>query len=508
MLGALTKDDAEAIDFKVGESVVAQKNWHQRGLVGNVDFLNKFIANVEKFRPLLAETVKIDVAKPDADAEVGNFITTFKDMIKLRLERAAAEEILHANYTSPGGMDVSRKKIKMPFGVGDVTTSFNFAIGVFSWTAAPMLLAGNAVNWKPSEKAVLVALAIKSLWDKTCEQEKCRELKAVLQVIIGERKASENLARHQDVKILNATGSAQMCVGMQKIWDQKKTRLVAEKKGNVAKLILEGGAINSFIISEKTEINERAKMIKAAVSTFLAGGGQNCTDIRRLFIQESIYDGTVEAFKEEIKTFIAEGNVKNPLNEGPVAKFGFRPLIDKAAYDMYVNSVAQAVAEGGKQSFGGRVLQNGESQNAYYVNPTIMEMPAQTPSVLKECFAPLLYVMKYQNFAVALELAVGPENAGLSNGIGSQDADELELYERVAGPLSGHLSENMPTGTSVPAHRLGFTGKRESGNGEPSLDWEGDPFAPYEDDWQTVRITRNRAVPVYLGRTDWSEGSG
>src|SRR5205823_9787630 len=51
-----------------------------------------------------------------------------------------------------------------PLGVVGVISAFNFPVAVWSWNAALALVCGNAVVWKPSEKASLCAYAIQSIF--------------------------------------------------------------------------------------------------------------------------------------------------------------------------------------------------------------------------------------------------------------------------------------------------------------------------------------------------------
>ena len=46
-----------------------------------------------------------------------------------------------------------------PLGVVGVISAFNFPVAVWAWNAAPALVCGNSVVWKPSEKTPLTALA-------------------------------------------------------------------------------------------------------------------------------------------------------------------------------------------------------------------------------------------------------------------------------------------------------------------------------------------------------------
>ncbi|KPA88262.1 aldehyde dehydrogenase family protein, partial [Pseudomonas asplenii] len=59
--------------------------------------------------------------------------------------------------------------------------------------------------------------------------------------------------------------------------------------------------------------------------------------------------------------------------------------------------------EGG-QVFGGERQLADRYPNAYYVSPALVEMPGQSAVVRHETFAPILYVIGYDDFDEALRL--------------------------------------------------------------------------------------------------------
>ena len=61
------------------------------------------------------------------------------------------------------------------------------------------------------------------------------------------------------------------------------------------------------------------------------------------------------------------------------------------------DALANAASDGGVVTGGGRALAE-QYENAYYVQPAIVEMPEQCGIVYEETFAPILYVMKYSEF--------------------------------------------------------------------------------------------------------------
>ncbi len=113
---------------------------------------------------------------------------------------------------------------------------------------------------------------------------------------------------------------------------------------------------------------------------------------------------------------------------------------------------------------GERVLAD-EAEGAFYVRPTVVRMPAQSDVVHTETFAPLLYVMTYDDLdeAIALNNAV-PQ--GLSSSIFTQDQAEAELFMSAAGSDCGIVNVNI--GTSGAEIGGAFGGEKETGGGRES----------------------------------------
>ena len=92
-------------------------------------------------------------------------------------------------------------------------------------------------------------------------------------------------------------------------------------------------------------------------------------------------------------------------------------------------------------------------------------MPAHDGPVLRETFAPILYVMKYSDFDDALEQhnAVG---GGLSSSIFTTDLREMETFLSARGSDCGIANVNI--GTSGAEIGGAFGGEKETGGGRES----------------------------------------
>src|SRR5208282_472955 len=95
----------------------------------------------------------------------------------------------------------------------------------------------------------------------------------------------------------------------------------------------------------------------------------------------------------------------------------------------------------------------------------LAEMPEQSAVVMRETFAPILYVMRYSDFADAL----ARHNAvpqGLSSCIFTQDMQEAERFLGPAGSDCGIANVNIgPSGAEIGG---AFGGEKETGGGRES----------------------------------------
>jgi aldehyde dehydrogenase (NAD+) len=335
-----------------------------------------------------------------------------------------------------------------PMGVAGVITSFNFPVAVWAWNAALALVCGNPVIWKPSEKTPLSALAVQKIMKKVLAEfgDAPGDL---AQLVIGGREEAEILVDSPDIAILSATGSTRMgrTVGAK----------VAERFG---RCILELGGNNAMIVAPSAEID---LTVPAIVFSAVGTAGQRCTSLRRLIVHDDI----AELLLGRLKAAYGTLPIGDPLSEGILVG----PLIDARARHGMERALAQAKADGGVIHGGSRVLAD-RYGNADYVEPAIVEMPAQTEIVHRETFAPILYVMKYGELAEAIAM----QNAvpqGLASCIFSTDMRETETFLSAVGSDYGIANVNIgPSGAEIGG---AFGGEKETGGGRESGSdaWKG-----------------------------------
>jgi aldehyde dehydrogenase (NAD+) len=355
-----------------------------------------------------------------------------------------------------------------PAGPVAVVSAFNFPVAVWAWNAALALVCGDSVLWKPSEKTPLTALACQVLFERAAKRFGDAPTN-LSQIVLGAREVGEALAKDRRIPVVSATGSTRMGRALGPV--------VAERFG---KSILELGGNNAMIVAPSAKLD---LALRAILFSAVGTCGQRCTSLRRLFVHESIYDKLVPA----LKAAYARLPIGNPLESGTLVG----PLIDRDAFDAMERSLSVARDEGGKVAGGGRALAD-RFKDAFYVHPAIVEMPGQTNTVCHETFAPILYVMRYAQFADALAL----QNAvpqGLSSCIFTQDMQEAEKFTSGAGSDCGIANVNIgPSGAEIGG---AFGGEKETGGGRES---GSDSWKAYMRR-QTATVNYSDALPLAQG---------
>jgi aldehyde dehydrogenase (NAD+) len=317
-----------------------------------------------------------------------------------------------------------------PLGPVLVISAFNFPVAVWAWNAALALVCGNPVIWKPSEKTPLTAEAVMALMRRALGRFEDAPV-GLVQLVQGGREVGEELVDDPRISLVSATGSTAMgrAVGPR----------VAQRFGRV---LLELGGNNAMIVCPSADLAlaERAILFSAAGTA-----GQRCTTLRRLIVHESIADRLVARLKQ----LFASVKVGDPRE--PDTLVG--PLIHEAAYS------------GMADVLGDRIERVNAAPGGFYVRPAIVEADAQAGSVLKETFAPILYVLRYSDFEQALALN-NDVPQGLSSSIFTNDLREAESFLSAAGSDCGIANVNIgPSGAEIGG---AFGGEKETGGGRES----------------------------------------
>jgi aldehyde dehydrogenase (NAD+) len=354
-----------------------------------------------------------------------------------------------------------------PLGPIAVITAFNFPVAVWSWNSTISLVCGNPVLWKPSEKTPLTAVACTALLRQLVEDEPA--LHGLAQVVTGDHNLARVLTDDVRLPLVSATGSTRM--------GREVGPRVAARFGRT---LLELGGNNAMIVAPSADLDlARRAIVFSAVGT----AGQRCTTLRRLIAHRDVHDELVESLAKAY----ASVPIGDPLEEGTL----MGPLIDGAAFGQMEAALDEARQQGGTVHGGERALAD-RWPDAYYVEPALVEMPAQTAIVREETFAPILYVMPYDELDEAIAIQNGVPQ-GLSSSIFTTDVREAEQFVSAAGSDCGIANVNVgPSGAEIGG---AFGGEKATGGGREAG----------SDSWKaymrrtTVTVNYSRELPLAQG---------
>jgi aldehyde dehydrogenase (NAD+) len=328
-----------------------------------------------------------------------------------------------------------------PLGVVGVISAFNFPVAVWSWNSALAFACGDSVVWKPSEKTLLTALACQALAAEAARRVGAPE--GLSSVVLGGASVGAALVDDPRVALLSATGSTRM------------GRAVAPRvAARFGRLLLELGGNNAAVVAPSADLD---LTVRGIVFSAAGTAGQRCTSLRRVIAHSSIVDDLVARLAAAYETL----PIGSPLDAGTLVG----PLVDEASYNGYVEALDKARANGGEVLAGGARVLADEAGDAYYVQPALVRMPTQSEIVQAETFAPILYVMTYDDFdeAVAMHNDV-PQ--GLSSSIFTLDLREAERFLAPDGSDCGIANVNIgPSGAEIGG---AFGGEKETGGGRES----------------------------------------
>ncbi|MEM9303196.1 MAG: aldehyde dehydrogenase family protein [Pseudomonadota bacterium] len=324
-----------------------------------------------------------------------------------------------------------------PFGVVGVISAFNFPVAVWAWNAFLSGICGNATVWKPSPKTPLCSVAVQHICNRALVDSGYPPI--FLLFNDGSNALAQRFVDDERVALMSFTGS---CAVGREVGNRVAARM--------GRSLLELGGNNAMIIDRTADL----KLAVPAIAFGAVGtAGQRCTTTRRLFVHRDIADTITEALVN------AYGQVRigDPLLEDTL----MGPLIDAGSVGRFEAMVAQAQAEGGEVLTGGAAIDG----PGHFVQPTIIRMPGQTEAVKTETFAPILYVMTYDE----LDDVMGLHNAvpqGLSSAIFTTDLRVAERFLSTVGSDCGIANINI--GTSGAEIGGAFGGEKETGGGRES----------------------------------------
>ncbi len=463
-LMSLKPDTSQTVSIAIDEAKLAFHKWRNVPAPRRGEFVRLLGEALRENKQNLAELVTLECGKILSEG-----LGEVQEMIDICDFAVGLSRQLYGLTMPSERPGHHMRETWQPLGPVAVISAFNFPVAVWSWNTALALVCGNPVIWKPSDKTPLTALACQRIVKKVMRDFE-EAPSGLVQTLIGKADIGEDLVKSPDIALVSATGSTRM--------GREVAPIVAARFG---KTLLELGGNGAMIVSQTADIDMAVRAI-----TFSAVGtcGQRCTTLRRLIVHEDIK----EELMQKLKAAYESVRIGNPLD--PDTLVG--PLIDEASFNQMQKALEAAMDQGGNVHGGMRVFDGMPDAGGYYVQPALVDMPAQTSIVREETFAPILYVMSYRDFETAIEL----QNAvpqGLSSACFTMNVMEAERFLSATGSDCGIANINIgPSGAEIGG---AFGGEKETGGGRESG----------SDAWKAY-MRRQTATVNYSGTLPLAQG--
>ena len=436
LIGKVSITSEEEYHSVIAQSQAAFKTWKKIPAPKRGEIVRQYGDQLRKYKDPLGKLVSYEMGKSlqEGWGEVQEMIDICD--FAVGLSRQLYGLTMHSERTAHRMYEQWH-----PLGPIGIISAFNFPVAVWSWNAMIAMVCGDVCIWKPSEKTPLCSIACQNIFRKVLEDNHVPE--GVCCVINGDYQIGEWMTSDQRLPLISATGSIRM------------GRIVGQAvAGRLGRSLLELGGNNAIIISPSSDLNV---VLTGALFGAVGTCGQRCTSTRRLIIHSSIY----EEVKQKLVKAYQQLKIGNPLD----AANHIGPLIDSDSVSNYLNAIEIVRNQGGKIAVEGKALKGEGYESGCYVSPCIAEVTADLDIVQTETFAPLLYLMKYEN----LEEAIAIQNnvpQGLSSAIMTNNLREAELFLSSSGSDCGIANVNI--GTSGAEIGGAFGGEKETGGGRES----------------------------------------
>ncbi len=429
LIGRVSLCPDDAYDTLITNSLFAFQTWRNVPAPRRGELVRLIAERLRAHKDALGSLISLEMGKikSEGDGEI-------QEMIDIADFAVGQSRMLYGKT-----MHSERPQHRMyeqwhPLGVIGVITAFNFPMAVWAWNAFIAAIAGNTIVWKPSPKTPLCAIAIQKICEDVMTEHGYSGIFSLF--VTDSNTLAERCVSDPRLPLISFTGSTPV--------GRHVAGIVARRLG---KSLLELGGNNAVIVDESADLN---LAVPAIVFGAVGTAGQRCTTTRRLLVHASRHEELITQLIHAYK----QVRIGDPLD--PNTLMG--PLCDHAAVENYRHALQEAVAAGGTILYGGHVLPG----PGYFVEPTLVHAENHWPVVQHETFAPILYVMPYQDLdeAIALNNSV-PQ--GLSSALFTTRLQYAEQFLSATGSDCGIANVNI--GTSGAEVGGAFGGEKDTGGG-------------------------------------------
>jgi 1-pyrroline-5-carboxylate dehydrogenase len=423
VLGLFQKASVGQVQKAIDIAWQAFASWKFMPIEERALVLIKAASLMRENRYELAATMVYEVGKNwlEADADVAEAIDF--------CEYYAREILRYGRRDDLTPLSNEFNEIKyIPLGVGTVIPPWNFPLAILVGMTTAAVAGGNCVILKPSSDAPWIASKFVHILMQAGLPD------GVVNLVTGSgAEVGDTIVTHPIIRFIAFTGSKEVGLRINQLAGQT----VAGQKW-IKRIVVEMGGKDAIIVDHHCDFDSAVQSILSSAFGFQ---GQKCSACSRVIIDKEHYNNMIEALKEG-----AEQLIIGPA-ELPETQLG--PVINASA----LKNTEAYIAIGKKE---GKLITGGErfEGNGYFLKPSIFgDVEENARIAQEEIFAPVLALIKAENFDHALQIA-NNSMYGLTGAIFSLDRHNIAKGKREFHVGNLYINRNC-TGALVDVHPFG-----------------------------------------------------
>ncbi len=437
LLGSFAQASGEHVDQAMRTASAAFPRWRATPPAERIRLLRRVAQLIEERVYLIAAAVALEVGKNRMEAlgevqETADFFNVYCDSFE---EQGGFDHVL-PNDPLPNVVSRNRSVMK-PYGVWVVINPFNFPFALAGGPVAAALVTGNTVVLKGASETP---------WSGRLLADCLRDAglpPGVFNYLMGPGAAIGNaLVDHPLTGGVTFTGSYETGMGI-----VRKFAAGRYPKPCIAEM----GGKNACVVTANADLETAAAGI---VRSAFGMGGQKCSALSRLYVEESVADAMVRKLLQRMQAIGVGDPTKKENWLGPV--------VSEDAQRKYSGYIERLRAGGANVLGGGAVLADGDLARGYYAAPTLAEADLDHPLWREEMFLPILMLHRVKSLDEGIRQA-NDSDLGLTAGVYGSKADVAEFLDRIE---AGVTYSNRPQGATTgawPGYQP-FGGWKGSGN--------------------------------------------
>ena len=398
VLGHFATGTREDVKDAIAAARRAQPAWFALGWEKRIEIMKRAADLISERQMVYGGLMAIEVGKTRIEA-LGE-VEEAADLIRYYAKTAEDNNFYEHPMDSLGDAAVHTKSILRPHGVFAVISPFNFPMALSCGPSAAAMLAGNTVVFKPSSAAPISGVKLVEAYHDAGVPD------GVINLVMGPGETvGAELRENPGIDGIVFTGSYD--VGM----DLFRTFSARYPKPT----IVEMGGKNPAVVSRHADLDEAAEGIMRSAFGF---GGQKCPANSRVYVEKPVHDELVRLLVEKTEAI----TVGDPL----LRENWLGPVIDQKAVDRHQAAAAEARRDG-RVLTGGEALSDRGMDRGFYVEPTVVDLPADHRLFRDELFAPFTALASVDSFDEAIRLS-NDSVYGLTAGVYSEDEGEVRQF--------------------------------------------------------------------------------